>query len=123
MGQALLSFLVVLHAAVIFSVEVVVTFFTGIIIVNRMRQALVMDRTIVALHYVLHGPFLLDFFVAATLWAEVSAFLSPMRTCLDAEPDILLHAPSRHFIRLTCRLLPGLLATSCCNQGIAPAEL
>ena len=48
------------------------TFFTGLIIVNRMRQALVMDHKIVALHYTLHGPFLLDLAVTASLWAEVT---------------------------------------------------
>ena len=59
------------HAAGIFSVEIVLRFCTGIVIVNRMRRALIMDRQIVALHYVLHGSFLLDLAVVATLWAEV----------------------------------------------------
>jgi hypothetical protein len=55
----------------IFSIEIVTRFCTGIVIVNRMRRALIMDRRIVALHYMLHGPFLLDLAVVATLWAEV----------------------------------------------------
>lgn len=62
-------------AAGIFSVEIVLRFFTGIVIVNRMRQALIMDRRIVALHCLLHGPFLLDLAVVATLWAEVWRFV------------------------------------------------
>jgi hypothetical protein len=61
-----------LPAAVIFSLEMVGTFFTGLIIVNRMRRALVMDHKMVALHYVLHGTFLLDLAVTASLWAEVT---------------------------------------------------
>lgn len=58
-------------AAGIFSLEIVLRFCTGIVIVSRMRRALIMDRRIVALHYILHGPFLLDLAVTATLWAEV----------------------------------------------------
>jgi hypothetical protein len=58
-------------AAGIFSTEIVVSFLTGIVIVNGMRQALIMDRKLVALHYVFHGPFLLDLAVAVTLWAQV----------------------------------------------------
>ena len=74
------------HAAGIFSVEIVTRFCTGIVISNRMRRALIMDRRIVALHYVLHGPFLLDLAVTATLWAEVQLRLNgfsqtPYQTC------------------------------------------
>lgn len=59
-------------AAAIFTMDMVVTFCTGIVIVNNLRQALVMDKKIVAKHYILHGTFVIDILATAALWASVS---------------------------------------------------
>lgn len=86
-AQVLTPFGRVSLAASIFSVEIVMRFCTGIVIVNRMRRALIMDRRIVALHYVLHGPFLLDLAVVATLWAEV-CLRCPVDECMHSCPEL-----------------------------------
>jgi hypothetical protein len=54
----------------------VTTLCTGLVIVHNLRQAVVMDRKIVAKHYMLHGTFIIDILATAPLWVEVWTMLS-----------------------------------------------
>jgi hypothetical protein len=58
-------------AAVIFTMDIIVTFCTGLVIVHNLRQAVVMDRKIVAKHYLLHGTLAIDVLATGPLWVEV----------------------------------------------------
>lgn len=51
----------------------VATFCTGLVIVNSLRQAVVMDRKMVAVHYIFRGTFFIDILAVAPLWVEVSS--------------------------------------------------
>ena len=58
-------------AAVIFTIDIITTLCTGLVIVYNLRQAVVMDRKIVAKHYLLHGTLSIDIIATGPLWVEV----------------------------------------------------
>jgi hypothetical protein len=58
-------------AAVVFTVDMITTLCTGLVIVHNLRQAVVMDRKIVAKHYLLHGTLSIDIIATGPLWVEV----------------------------------------------------
>lgn len=58
-------------AAVIFTADIITTLCTGLVIVHNLRQAVVMDRKIVAKHYLLHGTLSIDIIATGPLWVEV----------------------------------------------------
>ncbi len=55
----------------VFTLDMVSNFNTGLVIVNSLRQAVVLDRKLVAVHYVVRGTFVIDFLATVPLWVEV----------------------------------------------------
>lgn len=62
------------RAAVIFTTDMIGTFCTGLVIVNSLRQAVVMDRKLVGMHYIFRGTFVIDILATGPLWVEVSSW-------------------------------------------------
>lgn len=55
----------------VFTADMIAKFCTGLVIVNNLRQAVVMDRELVATHYIMRGTFIIDVLATGTLWVEV----------------------------------------------------
>jgi len=58
-------------AAILFTTDMVAAFSTGLVVVYNLQQAVVMDRRMVAKHYVVRGTFVIDLLATAPLWVEI----------------------------------------------------
>ena len=90
-------------AGVLFTLDMIIHFHTGVVTVEHSTASLIMGGREVAQHYIWHGSFFIDFLATVPSWVEVrtyiqSAFcslLASVRTCHACKPsavELLLSA-------------------------------